>query len=525
MDLMDRIILFSIQRLRISRHIVIFAAMFLLVQGISTMSVAAESQITPLGVVSNPLEMQFHVAEPESYGSDQDNRSPLTSEKLTVIVDTGNGSGGSTATIERTKDANGNVKDEVTFELNQAKETVEKAKELGHSNARIVIPDPKDEVSRLDLNIPRESTEQLANGGLQLEISTDNANIVIPNESLQGLAEDLYFRVIPIKDEAERTEVEERARVEKVVMEVAGDNHIYVVARPMTIETNLTSRAVDIVLPLLNVSLPTDLQERDAFLADLVIFIEHSDGDRQLVKPQVVDYKGGQLGLKFGIHKFSTFTILNMEGWEEYIRAQEASNQHFSYMEGYPDQTFRPDRSITRAEMAMILHRLEAGAVFEDGEMIRYADTAPDHWAQEAIQYVSSKGLMTGYPDGRFKPEQTMTRAEMAEVVTRWLELQGEPATSFNDVVGHRAEKVIALAEARGIIQGLTDGSFHPEKTLTRAEAVTMINKILKRGSQDWTTSIWIDVPLEHWALKDIEEASVLHRFIQDANGLETIRK
>jgi hypothetical protein len=512
------------KHVKMSLYVVIFTAMIFMVYGISKELATAEGQTAPLDIISNSLDVQFQVTESELDESEPIS-TPSTTEKFTVVVDTGNGSGGSTATIQRTRAVNGAVNDEVTFEADQARETVEKAKELGQSTARIMIPDPKDEVSRVDLNIPKESTEQLANGGLQLEIYTDNANIIIPNDSLQGLTEDLYFRVIPIKDEAERTEVEERARVEKVVMEVAGDNHIYVVARPMTIETNLTSRAVNIVLPLLNVSLPTDLQEREAFLADLVIFIEHSDGDRELVKPQVVDYKSGQLGLKFGINKFSTFTILNMEGWEEYIQAQEANHQHISYMEGYPDQTFRPDRGITRAEMATILHRLEAGTLFEDGEMIRYADTAPDHWAQSAIQYASSKGLMTGYPDGSFKSEQTMTRAEMAVVATRWLVLQGDPVTSFNDVEGHWAEKVIALAEAGGIIQGLAAGSFHPEKTLTRAEAVTMINKILRRGSQDWTASTWRDVPLSHWALKDIEEASIVHQYFKDEAGYESILK
>ncbi|CAG7628765.1 hypothetical protein PAESOLCIP111_03038 [Paenibacillus solanacearum] len=497
--------------------------LFLIFLGIPEFGLAAveEQTVAPESIVSNQLEMSFIVSEPV-----QDNdTSPDVTEEISVIVDTGNGSVVSSAAIKRTMNTDGTKRDEVTFNADQAKETVENAKASGQKTVRIVIPDPNDEVSQLDITIPRESAAELASSGLNLEIYTDNAKIVIPNDSLQGLTDNLYFRVVPIKDETQRTEVEERARVEQMVKEVAGDNRIQVVARPMTIETNLSSRAVDIVLPLRNVTLPTDEQEREAFLADLVIFIEHSDGDRQLVKPEVVDYSGGQLGLKFGVNKFSTFTILNMEGWGEYLKTKEASKHHDAYMEGYPDQTFKPDRGVSRAEMAMILYRIEAGATREDGHDLMFSDVSANHWAQPAIRYVSSKGLMVGYPDETFNPEQSITRAEMATIVRHWLELQEDANATFNDTLGHWAEKDISNVQQAGIIEGLPDGSFQPDKPLTRAEAVTMMNKILKRGSQDWTISTWRDVPSTHWALKNIEEASHPHQFTKNIDDSESIVK
>ncbi|MDF2651682.1 MAG: hypothetical protein K0Q73_7487 [Paenibacillus sp.] len=358
-------------------------------------------------------------------------------------------------------------------------------------------------MSQLDITIPKDAVFELVQGGLNLEIYTDNAKIIIPSSSLIGLEGDVYFRVVPIKDETERQEVEDRARIEQVVKEVAGDQDVVVVARPMTIETNLSSRAVDIVLPLLAVVLPTDEQERAAFLEDLVIFIEHSDGERELVRPEVLDYKNGLLGHKFSVIKFSTFTILNME----------TASEHKSYMEGYPDGTFKPDRGISRAEMAMVLDRLEAGAAHEAGDPIAFSDVASDHWASSAIRSASARGgLMIGFSDGTFRPEQTITRAEIATIVSRWLGLQGSSPSAFNDVAGNEAEKEIALARQAGLIDGYPDGSFRPEQPLIRAEAVTLINRILNRGLLEWTTPKWSDVPAAYWAFEAVEEASRTHR-------------
>lgn len=480
-------------------------------------------------VVSNTLNMTLTVSEPKEGNGGGGVIYPNQTDVLKIVVDTGDGSEVSNATIRRTANADGTKKDEVVFLAEQAKETVKKAKESGQTKARIIIPDPEDQVAQLDLTISQGAVAELANGGLDLEIYTENARIIIPNDSLQDVAEDLYFRVVPIKDETERSEVEERARIEQIVVQIAGSNDVHVVARPMTIETNLSSRAVDIVLPLLNVTLPTDDEEREAFLADLVIFIEHSDGDKQLVKPEVVEYSQGRLGLRFSINKFSTFTILNMEGWEEYILAQEVKYLHEAYIQGYPDQTFRPDRGISRAEMAMILSRIEAGTlpgsnslhggyVHDSGNMPQFPYVDTNHWAALAIQYARIAGLMNGFPDGTFRPEQSITRAEMATIVSHWLGLREGALTlpdldklDFSDTVHHWAEKDIFLVRTKGIITGFPDGTYQPDKALTRAEAVTIINKILKRGSQTWTTSTWGDVPITHWAHKDIEEASRTH--------------
>ncbi|SOC19479.1 Ig-like domain-containing protein [Ureibacillus xyleni] len=241
-------------------------------------------------------------------------------EIITVPVETGNpqqGSTVSTAIIKRTTDANGNKKDEVELTPQNAAETVQKLKETGADTARIVIPDTKDEVSEINFSVKKDSIKALQDGDINLEIYTDNARIAIPKDSMGELKDDLYFRIVPIKEEQRKNEVKERAKQEEVVQKVAGSININIVGRPMTIETNMPNTPVDLILPLKDVTIPENASERAEFFNKLGVFIEHSDGEKVFIKGEVVPYKNGELGLKFTINKFSTFTIINMEnGWK-----------------------------------------------------------------------------------------------------------------------------------------------------------------------------------------------------------------
>ncbi|MDV6377760.1 leucine-rich repeat protein [Sporosarcina sp. GW1-11] len=240
-------------------------------------------------------------------------------EIITVPVEAGEqGSNVSTATIKRTTDAKGNKKDELEWTPAIAAETVRNLKEAGTDKARIAFPDAKDEVTELNLSINKEAIQAFQQGAINLEVYTENARIIVPKDSVNGIRDNLYFRVIPIKAEQQKNEVKERAKKEKVVSEVAGSSDIHVVGRPMTIETNMPNQPVDIILPLKDVTIPTEEKEREEFFNKLGVFIEHSDGEKVFIKGEVVPYKNGELGLKFTINKFSTFTIINMEnGWKE----------------------------------------------------------------------------------------------------------------------------------------------------------------------------------------------------------------
>ncbi|MFC4102588.1 cadherin-like beta sandwich domain-containing protein [Paenibacillus xanthanilyticus] len=452
-----------------------------------------------------------------------------TTEEVTVIVETGqlgDSKDISTATILRTTDERGQKSDDITFGLNKAIETVEKTIQSNQKTARIVIPDAKDEVKQVDVKIPQVSTNELTNAALNLELYTENVRIILPSSSMEGFEKDIYFRLVPIKEKTKQLEVEERAKVEKVVKEAAGDKKVEVVARPMTIETNLTSRPVNLILPLRDVQLPTDAKEKEAFLNDLVVFIEHSDGERELVKPEVVEYKPGQLGLAFGVTKFSTFTILNMENWEEYLSEQEAKagskQSHQAYVVGLPDGTFGPEKSVTRAEIAALLARTST-TMASNGSAGNFQDVSRSYWASNVIRQVAAAGWMKGYTDGAFAPDQAITRAEMAAIISRLLQLSGEnQAFALSDIKENWAAKDILLVEKAGFMKGMPTGEFQPNKELTRAETVAIFNRILNRGPlYGINTPSWKDVSTQHWAFREIEEASVNHDYKIGLDGKE----
>ncbi|MBN6186365.1 S-layer homology domain-containing protein [Aneurinibacillus sp. BA2021] len=480
-------------------------------------------------------------------------------EIITVPVEpggTGNGSTDPVASvpIKRTPLPDGTKKDEVSYSKEKAQETVNKLKEIGVNTARIVIPDPQDLVAEINVSLKKESISTLEQGSVNLAIETDNARIVLPASSMKNIEDDVYFRVVPIKKEEQKQQIENQVKVEEAVRKIAGDRGVSIVGRPMTIETNLPSRPVDLVLPLRDLSLPNDEAERAAFLNRLGVFIQHSDGEKVFVKGEVVPYKGSQLGLKFMITKFSTFTIVKMDknvqpggnsggssggGREsDHSPAPPVSNpttqvpeklevQHNKYMNGYPDGTFRPDQPITRAEIAAILAAMtkpeDVNTENRKGSTI-YKDVFSAHWAAEPIRLLSNLHIVQGYTDGTFKPNQPITRAEMASLLVRWQKIKVEavPINHVKDIQDHWAKDDIAALYKRKWMHGYPDGTFKPNQHMTRAETVTVINQILHRGPlQEKSLSTWKDVPADHWAFQQIEEASCSHTSIIDSNGKE----
>ncbi|MCM3749825.1 S-layer homology domain-containing protein [Paenibacillus pasadenensis] len=434
-------------------------------------------------------------------------------EYLPIVVDGGNDDNQlANLMVERTVNSDGSKHDTVTFNVDKASATIQKAKESSKSKIRLVVPDIKDEVSQLNVVIPRATVDAIASGKVDFEIYTDNARILVPYSSFIGLEKDIYFRLVPMKKAGDRKIIEERASKEAVVQKEATSGKAKVVARPIIIETNLNSRAVSLVLPLKDVELPSDPDERAALLAQLIVYIEHSDGERAIVKPEPVSYQNGEQGIQFSVLKFSTFTILKING-----------NQHQSYINGYADRTFRPESSITRAEMAAMMTRLNLGAERRN-TAIRYLDVLPGHWAEEAIRHVSLNGLMKGYSVNLFAPGKAITRGELATIITRFQGLTDAGTATAVDINEHWANKSILLVLQAGYMTTDSHGNFRPNDLLTRAEAVTVLNRVLKRGPEKVTTDLsWIDVPASHWANADIAEASQTHFFMTDAEGNEIV--
>lgn len=189
---------------------------------------------------------------------------------------------------------------------------------------------------------------------------------------------------------------------------------------------------------------------------------------------------------------------------------------HEPYISGYPDGSFRPTGFITREEVAVVLTR----ALNEkQGFSASYTDVNSSRWSYGFIANVSEKGYMKGYPDGSFKPKENITRAEFATCMAQIVGLKDvdESENIFSDVKASTWYfKFVLSAYKDGIIAGYEDKTFRPENPITRTEAVTMMNAVLKR---DLATARGLrnkempfnDVFESYWGYLQIKEAAVTH--------------
>ncbi|HWI61099.1 MAG TPA: Ig-like domain-containing protein, partial [Symbiobacteriaceae bacterium] len=194
---------------------------------------------------------------------------------------------------------------------------------------------------------------------------------------------------------------------------------------------------------------------------------------------------------------------------------------HARFIRGYPDGTFKPEQQITRAEVAAILARIVQPTKVELPAP-PFGDVSASHWAATYIELVRQKGLMMGDPNGNFRPEDAITRAELATILARFKSLQLDAPNPFTDTVGHWAEAAISAAYRVGLITGYPDGTFHPQALTNRAEAATMINRMLGRGPLAGRAApTWPDVPFSHWASGQVEEASSSHSAVRGEHDHE----
>lgn len=206
---------------------------------------------------------------------------------------------------------------------------------------------------------------------------------------------------------------------------------------------------------------------------------------------------------------------------------------HFAYVIGYPDGTVHPNGQITRAEVATIFFRLLRDEV-RDGAFTTsnsYSDVAYGKWYNNPISTMSALGIITGYPDGTFKPNKPITRAEFAAIAARFDETQSGKSATFSDVIGHWAAKEIGIAYYNDWIKGYPDGTFKPDQNITRAEAMTLINRVLERKPEspaDLLTNMnkWTDnMDTSKWYYLDVQEATNSHAYTRKTFNYELWRQ
>ena len=158
-------------------------------------------------------------------------------------------------------------------------------------------------------------------------------------------------------------------------------------------------------------------------------------------------------------------------------------DDHYAYIVGYPDSTVRPQNGITRAEVATIFFRLLTDETrnANSTKTNSYSDVAAGAWYNHAVSTLSAMGIVKGDSHGKFNPNAPITRAEFAAIAARFDDKANTTAVDFSDIASHWAKNEISAAANNGWINGYTDGTFRPNNKITRAEAMTLVNRVLKR--------------------------------------------
>lgn len=200
---------------------------------------------------------------------------------------------------------------------------------------------------------------------------------------------------------------------------------------------------------------------------------------------------------------------------------------HYAYIVGYPDGLVHPERNITRAEVSTIFFRmlLDESRDYFWAQSNNFTDVPADKWFNNAVSTLANAELINGYPDGSFRPNANITRAEFATIAIRFFLDEDVEITENNlsDVKDHWAEANIDLAYALGLINGYPDGTFRPNQLITRAEAMTIVNRVLNRAPHkdhlledmiQWPDNMNEDV----WYYAAVQEATNSHEFYLTKN-------
>lgn len=188
----------------------------------------------------------------------------------------------------------------------------------------------------------------------------------------------------------------------------------------------------------------------------------------------------------------------------------DTPDYHKAYIEGYDDGSFLPDENMTRAEAAVLLSRT-VSSYMDNGQCANgFADVAEDAWYTADLAYMAKRKFITADADKCFRPEDKITRGEFCDFVVRLKGLKGDAESGFNDTEGSGFEKQIALVSRQGWIEGYDDGSFRPGSYITRAEIAAIVCRMENRSDYGGG-SVFNDVSETHWAYDVIAEAAKGH--------------
>ena len=214
-----------------------------------------------------------------------------------------------------------------------------------------------------------------------------------------------------------------------------------------------------------------------------IVVTSAPDGYESGAEASVVVYAGRDVALTIQVARSAKTENPNTDTPEVETGKLLDKDSRDAYVSGYEDGSIRPEADITRAEVAALFFR-----ILSDEAQMRYttnangfSDVSRSDWYNTAVSTLSAMGVINGYPDGTFAPNAKITRAEFATIAAKFAEATGA-SVSFNDIAGHWASENIRIAAANNWISGYEDGSFRPDKNITRAEAMAIINRMLGRS-------------------------------------------
>ncbi len=197
------------------------------------------------------------------------------------------------------------------------------------------------------------------------------------------------------------------------------------------------------------------------------------------------------------------------------------TTDHFAYIVGYGNGEVRPQNNITRAEVATIFFRLLTDDVRDENltKTNRYSDVTRADWYNTAVSTLSSMDIITGYPDGTFRPNAAITRAEFAAISARFDSNGDKTTAKFSDIATHWAKDEISIAYNNGWITGYPNGTFGPQRDITRAETMTLVNRVLNRQPETEddllpNMTVWTDNANPNaWYYLAVQEATNSHYY------------
>ena len=262
-------------------------------------------------------------------------------------------------------------------------------------------------------------------------------------------------------------------------------------------------------------------------------------GDVETAQLEQVTIQKDAYGISFTVEPggFSPFVLT----WTEYDRPpvdpitpirppvdpdkpELNTEDHYAYIVGYPDGNVKPEGNITRAEVATIFFRLLTDESRDEfwSQTNDYTDVPADAWYNNAVSTLTNAGIIDGYEDGTFKPNGNITRAEFATIAVRFFEATYDGEDLFSDIAGHWAQDYINEAANAGIVDGYPDGTFRPQQYITRAEAMTMVNRTIDRHPDaDHLLDdmiVWPDNPETAWYYEQVQEATNSHEYTMNTD-------